>query len=84
MSKKQLDKLLAEGDPEAGGIIHSAIEEFAQTLTSVIKRFLKVAAGATRRPSSSAAAFVRAASASWRSAAPRCCSNPKTTRSSWS
>ena len=42
MSKKQLDKLLAEGDPEAGGIIHSAIEEFAQALTSVIKRFLKV------------------------------------------
>jgi predicted NBD/HSP70 family sugar kinase len=44
MSKKQLDKLLAEGDAEAGGIIHSAIEEFAQTLTSVIKRFLKTAA----------------------------------------
>ena len=42
MSKKQLDKLLAEGDAEAGGIIHSAIEEFAQALTSVIKRFVKV------------------------------------------
>jgi predicted NBD/HSP70 family sugar kinase len=42
MPKKQLDKLLAEGDPEAGGIIHSAIEEFAQALTSVIKRFVKV------------------------------------------
>jgi predicted NBD/HSP70 family sugar kinase len=41
MSKKELDKLLAEGDPEAGGIIHSAVEEFAQALTSVIKRFLK-------------------------------------------
>jgi predicted NBD/HSP70 family sugar kinase len=44
MSKKQLDKLLAEGDAEAGGIIHSAIEEFAQTLASVIKRYLKAAA----------------------------------------
>ena len=43
MSKKQLDKLLTEGDPEAGGIIHSAVEEFAQALVSVIKRFLKVA-----------------------------------------
>ena len=42
--RKQLDKLLAEGDAEAGGIIHSAIEEFAQTLTAVIKRFLKTAA----------------------------------------
>ena len=43
LSKKQLDKLLTEGDAEAGGIIHSAVEEFAQALTSVIKRFLKVA-----------------------------------------
>ena len=37
ISKKQLDKLLTEGDPEAGGIVHSAVEEFAQTLTSVIR-----------------------------------------------
>lgn len=44
MSKKQLDKMLTEGDPEAGGIVHSAVEEFAQALTSVIKRFLKTAA----------------------------------------
>jgi len=44
LSKKQLDKLLADGDPEAAGIVHSAVEEFAQTLVSVIKRFLKVAA----------------------------------------
>src|SRR5690606_25290920 len=43
LSKKQLDKLLAEGDPEAAGIIHSAVEEFAQVLTGVIKRFLKAA-----------------------------------------
>jgi len=41
MSKKQIDKLLTDGDPEAGGIIHSAVEEFAQALFSVIKRFLK-------------------------------------------
>jgi len=44
ISKKQLDKLLTEGDPEAAGIIHSAVEEFAQALFTVIKRFLKVAA----------------------------------------
>jgi predicted NBD/HSP70 family sugar kinase len=43
LSKKQLDKLLTGGDAEAGGIIHSAVEEFAQALTSVIKRFIKVA-----------------------------------------
>ncbi|MFA5899637.1 MAG: ROK family protein [Hyphomicrobium sp.] len=44
LSKKQIDKLLAEGDPEAAGVVHSAVEEFAQTLFAVIKRFLKVAA----------------------------------------
>lgn len=44
IGKKQLDKLLTEGDPEAGGIIHSAVEEFAQALFLVIKRFLKDAA----------------------------------------
>src|SRR3984893_5349813 len=43
LEKKKLDKLLIDGDPEAGGGIHSAVEEFAQTLTSVIKRFVKVA-----------------------------------------
>src|SRR6202030_4753783 len=43
LEKKKLDKLLIDGDPEAGGIIHSAVEDFAQTLTSVIKRFVKVA-----------------------------------------
>lgn len=44
IGKKQLDKLLTEGDPEAGGIIHSAVEDFAQALFLVIKRFLKTAA----------------------------------------
>jgi predicted NBD/HSP70 family sugar kinase len=41
IDKKTLDKLLAEGDPEAAGIIHSAVEDFAQALAGVIKRFLK-------------------------------------------
>src|SRR5687768_9745784 len=30
ISKKQLDKTLTEGDAEAAGVIHGAIEEFAQ------------------------------------------------------
>lgn len=42
MSKKQLDKLLAEGDGEAAGVIHGAIEEFAQEFAQVIRRFLKL------------------------------------------
>ena len=42
ISKKQLDKLLLEGDPEAAGMVHSAIEEFAQEFAAVIRRFLRL------------------------------------------
>jgi predicted NBD/HSP70 family sugar kinase len=42
IKKKKLDKLLLEGDPEAAGLIHSAIEEFAQELAGVIRRFLRL------------------------------------------
>ncbi|HWV54547.1 ROK family protein [Pseudorhodoplanes sp.] len=41
LSKKQLDELLTKGDPEAAGLVHGAIEEFAQELALVIRRFLK-------------------------------------------
>ncbi|HEX2840513.1 ROK family protein [Hyphomicrobium sp.] len=43
VSKKELDAILAEGAPEAGGLIHSAIEAFAKELEHVIRRFLKTA-----------------------------------------
>ncbi len=33
LSKKKLDKVLAEGDPEAAGMIHCAIEDFAKATT---------------------------------------------------
>jgi predicted NBD/HSP70 family sugar kinase len=42
ISKKELDKLLAEGDAEAAGVIHGAIEEFAQEFATVIRRFLRL------------------------------------------
>jgi predicted NBD/HSP70 family sugar kinase len=42
ISKKQLDKLLTEGDVEAAGVIHAAIEEFAQEFAAVIRRFLRL------------------------------------------
>src|SRR5690606_4571691 len=41
ISKKKLDSLLAEGDTDAAGVVHSAVEEFAQQLAGVIRRFLK-------------------------------------------
>jgi hypothetical protein len=42
LSKKQLDKLLVEGDAEAAGLLHGAIEEFAQEFATVIRRFLRL------------------------------------------
>ena len=42
ISKKRLDKLLADGDAEAAGVIHGAIEEFAQELATVVRRFLRL------------------------------------------
>ncbi|HVY39908.1 MAG TPA: ROK family protein [Polyangia bacterium] len=44
LPKKKMDKLLVEGEPEAAGVIHGAIEEFATELTTVITRFLKLKA----------------------------------------
>jgi len=43
VSKKKLDALLADGDPESAGLVHSAIEAFANELAYVIRRFLKSA-----------------------------------------
>src|SRR5262250_3320772 len=42
ISKKQLDKVLTEGDTEAAGMVHGVIEEFAQEFASVVRRFLRL------------------------------------------
>lgn len=44
VSKKKLDKIIAEGDPEAAGLVQGVIEDFAQELASVIRRFLRLKA----------------------------------------
>jgi predicted NBD/HSP70 family sugar kinase len=44
LSKKKLDSLLTEGDLEAAGIVQGAIEDFAEELALVIRRFLKLKA----------------------------------------
>jgi predicted NBD/HSP70 family sugar kinase len=44
ISKQELDASLAEGDPDAAGVLHGAIEDFAQELALVIRRFLKLKA----------------------------------------
>ena len=42
LSKKKLDKVLAEGDPDAAGVVQGAIEQFASELAGVISRLLKL------------------------------------------
>jgi hypothetical protein len=44
LGKSEMDALLYEGDPESAGVMHSAIEDFANELAFVIRRFLKVKA----------------------------------------
>jgi predicted NBD/HSP70 family sugar kinase len=44
LSKKKLDSLLTSGDPEAAGVVQGAIEDFAQELALVTRRFLKAKA----------------------------------------
>lgn len=46
ISKKTLDAMLVGDDTEASAIVHSAIEEFAQELAYVTRRFLKTKAWA--------------------------------------
>jgi hypothetical protein len=46
ISKKDLDAILAGDDAEASAVVHSAIEEFAQELAHVTRRFLKIKAWA--------------------------------------
>ncbi len=41
ISKKALDKLLNSEEPEIVGIMHGAVEEFAQELATVIRRLLR-------------------------------------------
>jgi predicted NBD/HSP70 family sugar kinase len=44
ISKKDLDAILAGDDAEASAVVHSAVEDFAQELAYVTRRFLKTKA----------------------------------------
>jgi predicted NBD/HSP70 family sugar kinase len=44
LSKKALDEALSKGSLTAAAVMHSAIEDFAQELATVIRRFLKLKA----------------------------------------
>lgn len=42
LSKSALDRILKDGAPEAAGVIHSAIEDFAQEFATVVRRFMRL------------------------------------------
>src|SRR5947208_4906749 len=44
ISKKELDAILVGDDTEASAVVHSAVEDFAQELAHVTRRFLKTKA----------------------------------------
>jgi hypothetical protein len=44
LSKKKLDQILAGSDMEAAALIHGAVEDFAQELSAVVRRFLRLKA----------------------------------------
>jgi predicted NBD/HSP70 family sugar kinase len=42
ISKSKLDKVLSDGDPLAAGLVHTAVEEYATELATVVRRFLRL------------------------------------------
>lgn len=44
IGERSLERVLTEGDVEAAGLVQSAIEEFAQELATVIRRFMRLSA----------------------------------------
>jgi predicted NBD/HSP70 family sugar kinase len=42
ISKSKLDKVLAGDDPLAAGLVHTAVEEYAIELATVVRRFLRL------------------------------------------
>ncbi|MBX3193356.1 MAG: hypothetical protein KF819_40615 [Labilithrix sp.] len=44
LTKSKLDAILRDGHPEAAGVVHAAIEEFARELAAVTRRFLRLEA----------------------------------------
>lgn len=41
LKKKDLDALLTEGDPQEAALVHSAVERYAESLASVVRRFCR-------------------------------------------
>ncbi len=82
ISKKALDDMLVGDDTEASAVVHSAIEEFAQELAHVTRRFLKTKAWAKTETHRGRRRLSRhPGSASSRSRVPRSSCIPRISRS---
>jgi hypothetical protein len=81
ISKKVLDAILIGDDTEASAVVHSAIEDCAQELAHVTRRFLKTKAREKPTASWRAPAFATAGLANSPSRAPKSSSHPKISRS---
>ena len=46
VSKQRIDRTLVADDPEAAAVVHGAVEDFAQALADVVRRFLALEAWA--------------------------------------
>jgi len=44
MSKSEMDRMLKDGTPGQAGVIHSAVEDFAQEFATVLRRFMRLPA----------------------------------------
>jgi len=42
LTKKKLEKILTKGEPAAAGLVQAALDDFAERLVKVIRRFLKI------------------------------------------
>jgi predicted NBD/HSP70 family sugar kinase len=42
VSKAKLDKMMASEDPVAAGLVHTVVEEFANELATVVRRFMRL------------------------------------------
>lgn len=42
VNRSELDRMLAEGTPDEAGLVHSVVEEFAQSLAAVVQRLLRL------------------------------------------
>lgn len=72
ISRKKLDEMLANGEPEETALVQGAVEEFAQQLAAVVAHFLKLKSWRDTESIVVGADSVKGVLAKWRSRVPTC------------